>query len=329
MSYQTGTATDVDDMLGKLSAFAQANGWTEEKVVAGSGNGSSSELYLEKGGSHFQFQAQLDTVHPNLYHAVSQNLDEPFLNMYGSTGFNGANDIDDQPGTNGLRVTTNWLLPNFTAYHFFTDSSETYLHIVIEVIANEFRHMHIGVLDPIGVYTGGEYVQGLFHDQSSTFIDQPQNFQHGWPWFNIGNGTGRRHWLRVDIDGVDWKSPGSLTSPSAYLPPIQGSGQGYPLEDFLESKTATTKAAQPQTFNSTLVLFPIPLHIVRSSTQWTPVGKPFDLRMCNMENVAPSTTITFGGDEWLIFPIVQKKDPSIRDNLPNSGFIAYAYKKIP
>jgi len=329
MSYQTGTALHVDDLLGKLSVFAQANGWTEDKIVAGSGNGASSELYLSKGGSFFQFQAQRDAVLPNLYHSVSQDLVEPFLNMYGSTGFNGANDIDDQPGTNGLRVTTNWLLPNMTAYHFFTDSSETYLHVVVETTANEFRHMHVGVFDKLGAYTGGEYVQGTFHDQASSFIDEPMNFQHGWPWINIGNGVGRRDWIRVDLDGVDWKTPGSLTSPTAYIPPMQGAAQGYPLEDFLEVKSGTSKAAQPNTFNSTVVLFQMPIHVVRSATIWTPVGKPLDLRMCNIENVSPSTEISFGGDDWLVFPFIEKKSPEIRDNLPSSGFLAFAYKKIP
>ncbi len=330
MSYQTGTALHVDDLLLKLSVFAQANGWTEDKAVAGSGDGASSELYLSKGSSFFQFQAQLDTGLPNVYHGVSQNLEEPFLNMYGSTGFLGTSAVDAQPGTNGVRVTTNWLLPNFTAYHFFTDSTETYLHVVVEVTANEFRHMQVGVMEKIGAFTGGEYVQGSFLDQATSFIDVPMNFQHGSPWINTGNGTGRRQWIRVDIDGTDWKiAQGSLSNPTNWLPPLQGAAQGYPLEDFLETVSGTSKAAQPNTFNSTLVLFPIPIHIVRSASQWTPVGKPFDMRMCNIENVAPSSTIVFGGDDWLVFPVFQKKSPEIRDDLPNSGFWAIAYKKIP
>ena len=98
MSYETGTALNVDDLLGKLSVFAQANGWTENKIVAGSGNGSSSELYLSKGITFAIFDAQF-TAGSNLYHGVQQNLDHPHLDVYVATGFNGANPAANQPGT--------------------------------------------------------------------------------------------------------------------------------------------------------------------------------------------------------------------------------------
>ena len=327
MTYQTGTALNVDDLLAKLSVFAVTAGWTQNKVVAGSGNGSSSELYLSKGSSFWSFAGRF-SAGSNLYHSVQQNLDHPHLDVHGSTGFNGANPVDGQPGTQKEETETNWLLPNMTAYHFFTDPTKTYLHVAVETTANEFRHIHVGVLDKIGVYDGGEYTQGISHDQAQQFIDEPMNFQHGWAWTLIGNAVGRRQFIRADADGFDWKITQSLNTES-WAPPMQGAAQGYPLEDFLEVKSGFSKAAQPQTFNSTVVLFNMPCHIFRSSTKWTPVGKPHDLRICNMQNVSPSTSIFFGGDEWVIFPYVQKKDPAVRDNLPSSGFLAFAYKKIP
>lgn len=328
MSYQTGTATDIDDLLAKLSVFAQANGWTEDKIVAGSGNGASSELYLSKGIAFFQFQAQLSTGN-NVYHGINQALDHPFLNMFGSTGFNGANPVGSQPGTNGIRVETNWLLPNFTAYHFFTDSAETYLHVVVEVIANEFRHFHVGILDKIGAYDGGQYVHGTSWDQGISFIDKPNNFQHGIPWTLIGNAVGRRQFLRVNIDGSDWKITQGITT-TAWVPPFQHAAQGLPLEAFLEDNgSAFNVNCQPNSFNSTVILFPMPCHIIRSSTKRTPVGKPFDLRACNIRNVAPSSSIFFGGDEWLVFPEAQKNIPTDLNNITNSGFLAFAYLKVP
>lgn len=327
MTYQTGTALNVDDLLAKISVFAVTAGWTQEKVVAGSGDGASSELYLSKGSSFFSFAGQLSGGN-NVYHGINQALDHPFLHVWGSTGFNGANDVDDQPGTSGT-AETNWLLPNMTAYHFFTDPALTYIHVVVETTANEFRHIHFGLLDKIGAYTGGEYVTACCHDQAAQFIDEPMNFQHGWPWVQIGNTGFPFQYLHVDIDGFSWKVARAFNSAEQWYPPMQGSAQGYPLEDFLEVKSGTSKAAQPNTFNSTVVLFQLPCHIFRSSTLRTPVGKPFDLRMCNMENVSPSTSIFFGGDEWVIFPVIEKKDPATRDNLPSSGFLAYAYKKIP
>lgn len=327
MTYQTGTALHIDDMLGKLSVFAQAAGWTENKIVAGNGNGASSELYLSKGSSFFSFEAQL-SVGSNVFHSVQQQLDHPFLDVHGSTGFDGGQPANGQPGTHSEEVETNWLLPNMTAFHFFTDPTKTYLHVVIETLANEFRHFHVGLMDKLGAYDGGEYVCGTRHDQAQQFIDEPMNFQHGWPWTLIGNSVGSRQWIRVNADGFQWKRTQSLNT-QTWFPPMQGSAQGYPLEDFLEVKSNGSLAAQPNSFNSTLILFQMPAHIFRSSTLTTPVGKPHDLRMCNMKNIAPSTLVVFGGDEWLVFPYVVKKDPGLRDNLPNSAFLAFAYKKIP
>jgi len=329
MSYQTGTATDVDDLMAKLSTFAQANGWTEDKAVAGSGDGSSSETYLSKGVTFVIFDAQLDTSHPNVYHAVSQALDEPSLDVYVATGHNGASAASAQPGTSTVKD-TNWLLPNMTAYHFFTDPTKEYLHIVVETTANEFRHIHVGLLDKIGAYDGGQYNQSTSPDQVFNTIDDPSNFQHSYPWTKLGNGAGKHQLLRVNIDGVDWKTTAALDTTSAFVAPLRMQGQGEVLDNHFDMRTSgLIRTTQPNRFNSTVVLFPIPCFISRSATQRAPVGKPFDLRMCNIKNVSPGAEISFGGDDWLIFPFVEKKNPNTDDELPNSGWLAFAYLKVP
>jgi len=329
MSYQTGTALHIDDLLAKLSVFAVANGWTENKVVAGTGDGASSQMFLSKGVTFAVFEAVLDITHPNVYHGSSQNLDHPFLRQYVATGYNGAFAVNAQPGTS-LQVTTNWLLPNFVAYHFFTDPTKEYLHIVVEVTANEFRHIHVGLLDKIGAFDGGQYNQGTRPDQFFTRIDDPSNFQHAYPWTKIGNGTGSNQFLRANIDGVDWKTTAALDTTSAWTPPMRHAGQGEWLENHFDARSSgLPRTTQPNRFNSTVVLFSIPCFISRSATQRAPVGKPFDLRVANIKNVSPSSTITFGADDWLIFPIVQKKEPTLRDELPNSGWLAFAYLKVP
>jgi len=327
MSYETGTALNVDDLLAKLSVFAVANGWTENKFVAGTGNGSSSEMYLSKGVTFAIFDAQLTTGN-NTYHGFNQALDHPHIDTYCATGFNGANPVNGQPGTS-LHKETNWLLPNMTAYHFFTDPTKEYLHIVVEVIANEFRHIHIGLLDKIGAYDGGQYMQSTCPDQNINRIDDPVSFQHSYPWVQLGNGAGKFQKLRANIDGIAWKSSQFLNTTSAWTPPMRFAAQGEWLDNHFDIRLNGNVDSQPNTFNTTVILFPIPCFISRSATQRAPVGKPFDLRVGNIKNVSPSSSIFFGGDEWLIFPFVQKKNPFIRDEEPNSGFLAFAYLKVP
>lgn len=327
MSYETGTALNVDDLLGKLSVFAQANGWTENKIVAGTGNGSSSELYVSKGVTFVSFSAQL-TGGNNVYHGKFQALDHPHIDTYVATGFNGANPVNGQPGTSANKE-TNWLLPNMTAYHFFTDSAKEYLHIVVEVIANEFRHIHVGLLDKIGAFDGGQYNQSTCPDQDINRIDDPLSGQHSFPWTQTGNGVGKFQYLRANVDGIPWKSSQFQDSTSAWTPPLRMQAQGAWLDNHFDMKLFDQGDTQPNTFNSTVILFPIPCFVSRSSTQRSPVGKPFDMRMANIKNISPSVSIFFGGDEWLIFPFVEKKEPNLRDELPNTGWLAFAYLKVP
>ena len=101
MSYQTGTALHVDDMLDKLGVVAVANGWTKDKQVAGNGNGASGELYLHKGASYFQFEPYYVSG-LQYYHSIYQYWDQPALKMYCSLGYDGGEDIDAQPGSTGF-----------------------------------------------------------------------------------------------------------------------------------------------------------------------------------------------------------------------------------
>ena len=54
MAYQTGTATDCNDLLDKFRLFAIAQGWIANRwVIAGSGR----ELCLQKGSAYFNFRS--------------------------------------------------------------------------------------------------------------------------------------------------------------------------------------------------------------------------------------------------------------------------------
>lgn len=326
MSYQTGTALHVDDLLSKLSVFAQANGWTQDKVVAGSGNGSSSELYLHKGASYVIYDAQLVGGN-NTYHAVSQPLDHPFLYIYAATGHNGANAANNQPGTSP-RVETNWLLPNMTAYHFFTDPAKTYLHVVVETTANEYRHIPFGLCDKLGTYEGGEYLFGHQWNQIASLVDDPANFQHFAAWTHSGSSGTNAHRFHCNVDGVRWKQFYFNTPFQSIFGSVGMSSVGSWLGSILDHNY--TRVASPNHFNDAIILFKMYAGwIIRSTTVYTPMGCIEDVRFVNIKNVAPSSTYTLGGDDWLIFPLTEKKEPSVRDNLPNSGYYGFAYKKIP
>lgn len=326
MSYQTGTALHLDDLLLKLSTFAQANGWTENKVDVPSGNGSSIDLYLSKGASYVIFHARLDTGN-NSYHGVTQPIDHPNMYIYGATGYDGGAAFNLQPGTS-LRVYVNWLLPSMTAYHFFTDPAKTYLHVVVETTANEFRHFSFGVVEKTGTYDGGEYLNGHDWVQSANAIDDPRSNNHFPPFFTQGIGSSSQNRFRYNIDGGQWRYSYFNTIGGSFYQSQGTSSIAIWNQAILNH--SYSRSASPNAFNNAIILWRMyGGWVPRSSTFIIPTGCYNDVRFVNIRNIPPSTTYTLGADDWKIFPLTEKKDPDTRDNLPNSGDYGFAYKVIP
>lgn len=334
MAFQTGTALNVDDLMSQLSTFLASNGWTINKTVAGSGDGHSAEYYLQKGSSYFSTRAGVVTG-DQWYHGVfSSDVENEFLEIWGNTGFDGGAGPGSQPGSsnpfNGGNI-VNFLLPNMTAYYFFTDPAKTYCHAVVETTANEFRHIIFGQVEKLGAYDGGEYVMSCSWSNAANDIDFVSDQAHKVPFVHQGNSSSTRNVLRYNIDGNLWKIAYFEFDFVSWVLPVSGSRNGtYPMDVMMNGTATGTRHAAPNDFNGLTPFMHIPAGwVVRSQTSWLPVGKFSDVRYVNMQNIAPGEVITLGSDNWYCFPIIERKDPGLRDELPNSGYDGYAYKQIP
>lgn len=328
MSYQTGTAVHLDDLLGKLDVFLVANGWTQDKFVAGSGDGHSSEYYWHKGASYFAFEAGVVSGNQS-YHGIIQVIDLPWLQIYGATGHAGGSTIDNQPNTS-IEARISELMPNMTAYHFFTDPAQTYIHVVVETTANEFRHIICGLCNKLGAYDGGEYVIAHEHAQTAAGIDVPDYFIHHHPFHGFTSNSLRPSKFHCNIDGVRWKQYYFNTVFSSMVAPAAAGNSGFPNDIVWNSGADSALVAQPNSFNNQPVLMNISCGFtIRSSTVQTPVGHFPDVRAINIKNIVPSSTLVLGGDTWHVFPICEKKEPDLRDDLPNSGWKGIAYLEVP
>ncbi len=324
MSYQTGTATDIDDLLTKLSIFAQANGWTQQKAFTGSGGGVSSELYLSKGDSYFAFQAQVDNSYQN-YHGVAQDMITYHLKYTGATGFDDGASYDGQPGSS-TTLSVNCLQPNMTAYHFFTDPAKTYLHVAVETTANEFRHIIFGLCNKLGDYVGGEYCFSCHQDQYDDYIDSPGNEYHYLPFSSQNMWGNAAPTFHAEVDGQIWWTSYSFSTSHWYLP-LYGN---YATLGHIYASDTSNPVSAPNTFNQLAPLWSIPCGVIaRSSTIYMPLGHFEDVRLVNMQYISPGESIILGSDEWVVFPQIEKKDPAVRDDLPSSGYLGIAYLKVP
>jgi len=314
MAFQTGTATDLDDLIDKIRLFASANGWTVNKYVAPSA-GFDSELYLQKGSLYASIDAN-STNAPQTYHSVFQTILQPWLYLYAATGFDTGATVDSQPVFSPA-VKTAWLLGPMTAYYFFADLN--YFHVVVETIPGEFQHFGWGEVSKIGTYTGGFYAYGTIWDQSGIFIDVPASFRHTTPFDGISNQAANASVLGTDVDTTfQWKTWSTGVVTSSRCIPV---GRNGILDDL------TTLG--PNQFNALTPLQPMPAGHGMSGDLYSIVGHILDIRNVNIQAIAPGDTQSIGGDIWYVFPTQTKNDPNIRDDLPNSGYYGFAYKKVP
>ena len=313
MAYQTGTANDLDDLIGIIRAFAEAQGWTIHRHVVGTA--IDSELILSSGSTYAVLKARTFTG-SFWYYGVSQNMTIEELWIYGATAYDSAAAFDAQPGSTYEKIANHMYGP-FAAYHLF--GTAQYIHVVVEQSAGEFRHILFGEIDKTATFTGGAYIAATFWDHNYNYIDSPDSGGHQLP-FSAGSKNYRMNTeVRADLDGYTWGICYRYDSSKPEVISLPRSGNAM---------NALLIECAPNEFNGVTPLLPMPVAFERTGGKFSPLGYVPDMRLCNMRNLSPGQEITLGTDTWVCFPMMTKKDPSIRDDRPNSGWYGYAYRKV-
>lgn len=303
--YETGTATDTTDLINKLITFATANGWTVNTPTSGK--------VFTKGGIYFGLNFDADDVW-----------------VCGATGYNAAAAWSAQPGASASQCRANDIAGPYVAYHFFTGTSPDYLHVVVEKTAGVFKHFVMGQLVKNGTFTGGEYVGAVYWHPTivnvSTTPNHPDNAYHTCPFdaYCISTTATNKGAVRADIDAKsnNWMifNDASSYDGNRAKGVVRGSNRG--LLEVLHERS-------PSEFNQITPFLPIPVAVERPSSMVSPLGHVPDMRYVNMTNLTPGSTITFGVDEWMVFPLIQKTDTwdNASSSIPSSGTYGFAYRK--
>lgn len=325
MPYETGTATNLQDLLNKLGTFAGANGWTVHFSGARTGGAGTSghALILSRGDVQGLLRSNNSAGSPTTDPG-------PYMEGVLWSGAYNAASTESQPNPSAA-LFTNWMAGPYVAYHAFTPLAATgrhYLHVVVEVQSGTFRHFGIGQLRRFGSYTNGTYAHGtsMSFNTSPAYINTANSF-HGYPFNNIANGTapGGGVTIRADFDGV---SPRYCT--------VGSSGTvGRVWSGFVQSSNApsgnfgTLALAGPSAFTGRAPLLPLLCFVQRDTTDQLrhPVGFPEDLRYVSIDNFQPGDTITLGADTWMLFPAVRKGAANTGPvGVQNSWRYGYAYR---
>lgn len=333
MTYATGTATDLEDLLSKISTFAVTThgGWTQGYL-----NTTNGWFELHKGSLSVSFK-WTKTGTPTV------------LSVHQATGFissgtaPGAHTADSGNGYNtGTTGHTNANLLTercvseigngpFPAYYLFGGSD--YIHVVVETVTGTYRHFGWGTLDKFGDnWVGGEYAYGHFQEQATNGLAIDSNTQTLLDGAGISSDRLRCATIRI-TSGLANQSPAvwgvACAATSANLlndtagnvrRQIHGGFRtGMAARGFGSVIGSQSSGAIPMYSISAFYRDP-------SNARVYLLGYQPAVRGINVRNFEPAEEVLVGSDTWKIFPL------SIRTSAAVAGrtlFSGIAYLKVP
>lgn len=346
MSYTTGSADSYQDLLLKIKALAVAAGWTT--------------LADDSAGSYWVGQDAAGTGRFILRNITSdENINVHYYSQYGAammiSGFTGTWDASkgfyNQTGQDFLntRITqTRACLLHFSTYagpfaKYYAFVGATYIHVVIEVVTGTFAHLFLGTLNKDGaVYDGGQYCAASYYYWSVTtdmdgatsnaqgngingmYMNYP--FSSKYPYY-------AQSFLRVenvdDAGSPAWDYFFSTQGTDATYGQRTAYGLGFTLgynQSYGDTNhpMAGLVGASNNALNSSTMLVPHSIYHQGAQARFRYVGLVPDHAVCNMAFLAAGDILTFGEEEWQVFPCY-RKGTVLRDATLNIG---YAFKIV-
>lgn len=356
MSYATGSAANLNELLTALQTFAAAQGWTIDKWTSG-----SNLLFMHKSSCFVAMQGATASVthYPS---GVSTTYTDTVLRIALSTSITTSlTTYNSHPGSivtsasDADRIEVNDLVGPFSAYHFFSGNESggdpPYIHVIVQTSVERWQHFSFGMADKKGMtHSGVAYLMGMnrvYYRNGVSLTTTTQRFndpaQQATP-FDCGPGSqaascANYQFYMPDVLPVSWAAPAivaTFSAPSASNPgPLKlitptMRPSNYGTFDF--PRLLTNVIASPVSqWAGNVTLWPCPIMITNGS-QNVYVGDFPNVRIVNMDSLGPGTEITYGTDVWKIFPSLTQRawglDRVAGYDGPSTGQFAVAYKKV-
>ncbi|MFY1006074.1 hypothetical protein ACOB9N_03975 [Pasteurella multocida] len=324
MAYQTGNALNINILLDKLAEFAQSIGWQIKHKTA-------TKLFLTTQDENSRWALEFLS---NVLYTIP------------CTAFNNNKSAIEQDGSPCLEGnaykkyytrTTELGEGNFIGYDFFGTSD--YLHIVVEIKPDQFRHFGIGRLLKEVEFTGGEYAFGTYMYSKSEAESNSRLNVYG---FSSNDDQSSSAVIRADNLKGNAKTPFYLYSASGY------SVEQKEKKLLGKAFYGLGRAAMPNSYetyhpDSYLVIYsqskfgytllPAPSSIIAhlSDDTFARIGTVPDRYECTMRGIPPKTILEINGERWKIIPSAgynEKNSARSTSNPDNTGIQGVAYRII-
>jgi hypothetical protein len=363
MAYSITSAVNPKALLAEIVTFAASQGWTIDYDHAnGSGSSFGGQIALHSGNCYVAIGEPSSTRNPI---AVNNDflgaLQDAELGMALSSAFNSNVQYWDHPNsivttaTDTDRVLINDLAGPMDEVHFFGDSE--YINVAVKCSAQRWTVFGFGNLDTQGMsapkagYAFANYCAWWSSSTSGISGGRRQNSDLG------SFGSGGNNYLPMSSQGSGQKSI-QLFIPSGLLDTSVGWTDGPAVyrwggdigprslayTDGTEANGPTGNAGNshpidfiffmdPQPTTGGLPLHAMPMFLLDVNLSISSfLGELPAIRVCKLNNLSPGSLVTYGSEEYLVFPFKQKgtiaeQSAPLYAGQPNTGNMGYALKK--
>lgn len=149
MAYSVSSATNVNDLISQVTAFAVANaGFTAQGTTTETSTGRTLTR-ISKGSIYWTFRlgdnlgtTNVNALEARMSYSIAANVSPTSAN--GQTGW-------------GRMSLWNFSGPYSNVY-MYTDATNVAVHVAVEVAAGVYAHMSFGSIIKTDTFTGGEYL---------------------------------------------------------------------------------------------------------------------------------------------------------------------------
>lgn len=215
--FESGSASDVNDMLGKLrNAMTLHGGWTQQHLSSDGASGGQ-RAHLSKGNLKVNFRSGYNNEIPTPYRTTrlgnwywsKTGWTPDYICMNLSSDFNFSNPWNGQPGAPGYSEGQRGLGFMFTVrggisrYWLFLLENPDAVFLVVETNPDKFQYLAFGNLDLIQtVESGGEWFFGSRQmNNHYDYLDHP--FYTSFSNVTSGSPSSTQRWVKGLIRLVD------------------------------------------------------------------------------------------------------------------------------
>lgn len=337
MTFQVVVPASVSDLVSKMSDFLEANLWTVDQLDLAGGKAAWND-----GTTYVSVRWESSS---SLYLALYQALG------FTSTGTAPGNHAGDSgngavSGVDSSLLAARRALVGPSPLQMWCFAGNGYVNFVVQQLAARYTHFGWGMLNKVGVWTGGSYAHAARQqfgfntaytlEGATCLLDglaksggtspQPSDMEgyvatvhaEGLP-----NQAGASKWAVVmssgQPNGTGAGQLGTDRAGNARAHLIGGYRGGFVASPFGSFAGITTKAHVPQ--------YPIVVaHFDRTTGDVRVLGSMPDVRGMSIQNFAAGDRVSRGGSDWLVFPCGEKWVSGALTN--QTGYAGVSYKVV-